>query len=182
MSIGIYKITNKINNKCYIGQSVHIERRWTEHCLPSSNSLIANAIKKYGKENFNFEILENCFIEELNDLEEYYIQQYNTITPFGYNVLSYQEGRITANNIGIDILNAIFNDIENSTEPFINIAKKYGLSTRTIIRINLGQTHYNVKYSYPLRNKIEASICPICGERKTSKATICMACYKSNLI
>ena len=143
MSIGIYKITNKINNKSYIGQSVHIERRWMEHCLPSANSLIGNAIKKYGKDNFNFEVLENCFIEELNDLEEYYIHQYNTITPFGYNVLNYQNGRVTVNNIGADILKQLCDDIQNSELFFIDIAKKYNLSTRTIIRINLGQTHYN---------------------------------------
>lgn len=52
--IGIYKITNKINNKVYIGQSIHIERRWTEHCFPSSTSQIALAIKKHGKEKFFF--------------------------------------------------------------------------------------------------------------------------------
>ena len=38
--IGIYKITNKLNNKCYIGQSIHIERRWAEHCFPSKTSQI----------------------------------------------------------------------------------------------------------------------------------------------
>ena len=49
--IGIYKITNLINNKIYIGQSIHIERRWSEHCQPSAKSLIAKAIQKYGKEH-----------------------------------------------------------------------------------------------------------------------------------
>lgn len=58
--IGIYKITNNINNKIYIGQSVHIKRRWAEHCKPSSDSLISKAIKKYGKDNFTFEIIEKC--------------------------------------------------------------------------------------------------------------------------
>ena len=40
MSIGIYKIENLINGKIYIGQSIHIERRWNEHCQTSSYSLI----------------------------------------------------------------------------------------------------------------------------------------------
>ena len=69
MSIGIYKITNKENGKSYIGQSIHIERRWEEHCLPSSTSLISKAIQKYGKTNFIFEIIEECQIDDLNVLE-----------------------------------------------------------------------------------------------------------------
>jgi group I intron endonuclease len=54
MTTGIYKIENLINHKCYIGQSIHIERRWQEHCQSSAKSCIANAIKKYGKTNFSF--------------------------------------------------------------------------------------------------------------------------------
>ena len=52
--IGIYKIENLINHKVYIGQSIHIERRWKEHCANSTSSVISKAIKKYGKENFSF--------------------------------------------------------------------------------------------------------------------------------
>lgn len=44
MSIGIYKIENLINGKKYIGQSIHIEKRWQEHCQVSSKSLIGKAI------------------------------------------------------------------------------------------------------------------------------------------
>ena len=84
--IGIYKITNKINGKVYIGQSIHIERRWKEHCRQSTNSVISDAIKQYGKENFIFEVIEECNQEELNEKEEYYIQLYNSIVPNGYNV------------------------------------------------------------------------------------------------
>ena len=58
--IGIYKITNKINGLSYIGQSVHIERRFIEHCLPSKTSKISCAIQKYGKDNFDFSVLEEC--------------------------------------------------------------------------------------------------------------------------
>jgi group I intron endonuclease len=56
MSIGIYKIENILNGKIYIGQSKHIETRWSEHCRESNQekSLISKAIAKYGKENFIF--------------------------------------------------------------------------------------------------------------------------------
>lgn len=71
---GIYKITNKITNKCYVGQSIDIYRRWQEHCRPSSNSIIGKAIRKYGKENFDFEILEEVKnIKDLNEKEAFYI-------------------------------------------------------------------------------------------------------------
>ena len=73
--IGIYKITNLKNGKSYIGQSVHIERRWSEHCIPSSKSLIGKAIQKYGKENFSFQVLEECSVELLNEKEEFYIKK-----------------------------------------------------------------------------------------------------------
>lgn len=65
MSMGIYKITNLFNGKVYIGQSIHIERRWKEHCFFSANSLIGKAIQKYGKQNFSFEILEEVQDEEV---------------------------------------------------------------------------------------------------------------------
>ena len=44
MSIGIYKIENLITGKIYIGQSIHIERRWQEHCQKTASSLIGKAI------------------------------------------------------------------------------------------------------------------------------------------
>ena len=86
--VGIYKITNKINGKIYIGQSNNCERRFQEHCAPSraKNSRIPVdlAIKKYGKENFSFEVVEQCNLELLNSREEYWIKYFNSIKD-GYN-------------------------------------------------------------------------------------------------
>lgn len=80
--IGIYKITNKINGKFYIGQSVDIKRRFMEHKTPHGRmTSIKLAIKKYGKENFLFEVIEECGVEELDAREVYWIAklkpQYN---------------------------------------------------------------------------------------------------------
>ena len=93
--IGIYKITNNINNKSYIGQSINIEKRIKEHFWKSFlekdisfTSILHTAIRKYGKENFVIEVLEECSLEELDDKEKYYIKKYNTISPNGYNILS----------------------------------------------------------------------------------------------
>ena len=83
--IGIYKITNKINGKAYIGQSVCLERRFAEHKRRSEQQ-IDQAIQKYGIENFTFEVIEECNAEELNDREEYWTLHYNSIVPNGYNI------------------------------------------------------------------------------------------------
>ena len=88
--IGIYKITNKINNHSYIGLSTHLEDRWEYHKTPynwkrENNKVLYKAIKKYGIDNFKFEILEECSVEELGGKEKYYIKKYNTYYN-GYNM------------------------------------------------------------------------------------------------
>lgn len=81
--IGIYKITNKVNGKKYVGQSNNISRRFSEHCLRNEIPVDV-AIQKYGKDNFSFEVLEECSIEELNSKEVYWIEKENAFTE-GYN-------------------------------------------------------------------------------------------------
>lgn len=87
--IGVYKITNTINDKSYIGISVDIERRWKDHKLPynwnrESNKLLYRAFSKYDIQNFTFEVLEECKISELSEKEKYYIEKYDTLKN-GYN-------------------------------------------------------------------------------------------------
>ena len=88
MTIGIYMIINTMNNKKYIGQSVNIKRRKSEHFTKHCNKMvISNAIFKHGKENFDFEILEECDESQLNELEIKYITEYKSNNrEFGYNV------------------------------------------------------------------------------------------------
>ena len=95
---GIYKITNLVNGKVYIGQSTNMERRWKDHKrmfnYKDDGSLKYNyplycAFRKYGEENFKFEIIEECSEEELNEKEILYIKQYNSYVRWenskGYN-------------------------------------------------------------------------------------------------
>lgn len=84
----VYKITNKINNKLYIGITNDYKKRWSNHkCCNSPNMVIARAIKKYGVDNFVFEILfSGLSIEEAEEKEIELISSLNTLVPNGYNV------------------------------------------------------------------------------------------------
>lgn len=73
MSCGIYKITNKINNHSYIGQSINIENRWAKEKSRAFNfnsdeydKTLSRAFRKYGLNNFTWEILEECSKKELD--------------------------------------------------------------------------------------------------------------------
>lgn len=87
---GIYKITNKTNKLCYIGQAKKIRERWREHMkcglgidTPANNKLYI-AMKKEGLDNFTFELLEACQIPDLDEKEKFYINLYNSYH-YGYN-------------------------------------------------------------------------------------------------
>lgn len=86
----IYKITNKQNNKMYIGQTINpIEERWNRHCSDALNKVLdthfARAIRLYGPEAFVVEIIDQCNTqEELTAKEQYWIRYYDSIH-CGYN-------------------------------------------------------------------------------------------------
>ena len=81
----IYLITNKINDKKYVGLTTRsIEIRWKEHCRHSSQR-IDEAIQEYGQDNFTIEKIEDCDDAQLDEREIYWIEYYNTFKGFGYN-------------------------------------------------------------------------------------------------
>lgn len=88
----IYKAICILNNKIYIGQTnTSIEERWKQHYtaafLPSHgdyNFAFHRAIRKYGKENFKIELVEECNKDDLNEKERYWIQYYDSYNN-GYN-------------------------------------------------------------------------------------------------
>lgn len=153
---GIYKITNNINKKVYIGQSVRIRKRWIAEKNSAFNensesyeTYLSRAFRKYGIENFSFQIIEECEQSQLNEREVYWISYYKSNNEnFGYNL-----------NPGGSLkkiesyVNLIIQDLKTTTLTNIEIGAKYGLSDQTISDINNGKRWFNENQTYPIRDR-----------------------------
>lgn len=94
--VGIYCYENMIDGKKYVGQSIDLEKRISIHegfflkqkYPKSENRPLWNAIKKHGRENFKLYIIEECSVDNLDDLEEQYIIKLEShVSENGYNIL-----------------------------------------------------------------------------------------------
>ena len=120
---GIYKITNKITNKVYIGQALDIANRWACHRkhVNKRKTALQCAMYKYGVENFKFEILQICSSIELNDLEIQYIKEYNSCILFensnGYNMTTGGNGGYGRPPITLETRQKISNTLKGRKFP-----------------------------------------------------------------
>lgn len=104
----IYKITNLINNKIYIGQTrFNVETRFNQHLYEANKGELQyplyQAIRKYGEENFKLDIIEEIDETLLNEREQYWIQYYDSYikNKKGYNCTYGGEGNITIDKIEV---------------------------------------------------------------------------------
>lgn len=92
----IYKITNKINGKVYIGETVrNLNARWTQHLNKAkggSKEHLYASMRFYGIENFIIEEIDRCSNDIRFEVESSYIIKFNSLEPEGYNWLLYQNG------------------------------------------------------------------------------------------
>lgn len=156
---GVYKITNTINNKVYIGQSVNIYKRWNCHKAygtnrwqdsPERDYPLYRAMRKYGVENFTFEIISSCSVEELNDMEEHYIRKYNSDSAeHGYNC---RKQYYTRKLSPFETQKIMFL-LHSSSLTYGNIADIMKIGTKMISQINNGQLHHDKQQQYPIRSK-----------------------------
>lgn len=158
MQKAIYMITNNINHKSYIGQSNNPTRRFREHCesLENYKSMISDAIHKYGRENFTFQILG--WYEDYNEKERYFIQYYRTLAPYGYNIARggeeppHESGEKNSfAKISQQVADNIKKDLLNWDITRKQIIKKYHVTTDIVRHINDGTSWHDDQLSYPLR-------------------------------
>lgn len=161
MKKAIYKITNLINGKIYIGQSKDPIRRWKEHKWDSfnpnciDNSLLHLAIKKYGEENFELTIIG--WFDDYNEKEKYYIQEFNSLAPNGYNIAlggkepphSYGENHHNS-KYSQEIVDNIINDLLSKKYTQKQIEEKYHVNQQLVTSINRGATHRRDGIDYPI--------------------------------
>jgi group I intron endonuclease len=88
---GVYKITNQINGKCYIGSSDNIFHRWSIHKCKlkhnkHDNPHLQNAWNKYGKDHFEFSIVEEVSSERLLEGEQKYLDECRMSPLHFYNI------------------------------------------------------------------------------------------------
>lgn len=183
-TIGIYKIENLINGKCYIGQSKDVGRRWTIHKYHSVDSSypdydypLYRAFRKYGLDNFSFSIIEECEISRLNERELYWIEYYNA-KENGYNQ---KEGgqNIPANRkLTDDEAFEIIKLLKNTNLSQEEIGMSFNVSRHIVSNINQGNSYIREGIDYPIRkpNEKQESYCVDCGKKITYKSLRCIQC------
>lgn len=91
----IYKVTNKLNGRSYVGQTYDVRSRWWLHkrCRPEDDCYFHRALKRYGADNFTWEVIDTANSkEEANHKEIEYIKTLNTLRPNGYNTMTGGQG------------------------------------------------------------------------------------------
>lgn len=168
----IYKITNLINNHIYIGYtSKSLKRRFYEHIYSAKkylnpNSILYNAIRKYGQENFKIEEILSFDENEQDweELEKYYINFYHATENGNYNICSGGNKPPTAygdDNIKTKIKEkdyyTLVEDLKNVNISYKNLSKKYNISESELYNINQGHflKHDNIEYPIRKYNKYE---------------------------
>lgn len=165
----IYCYTNLVNKKQYIGQTNNLERRKKQHLQDSLyqyanrevayNQPIHAAIRKYGINNFQIDVLEiidSDNWDEVNKKESQYILEYNTLAPNGYNLKAEGAANVGGNKskLNENTIQSIIQDLKNNVSQS-QIAETYQISRSYVADINNGRCLKQQNEIYPLqKNRI----------------------------
>jgi hypothetical protein len=148
--VEIYKITNIVNQKVYIGQAVshilrnnkliphgtygrfkkHLQEALGNNCTKYNCRNLNNAIKKYGESNFSLQLLQNCKLEDANRIETEEIIKHNSLAPSGYNLTtsckSFCPSMEFRKNLSSGLINSLVDKrVERIMKYKINIKDNY---------------------------------------------------------
>lgn len=187
--VGIYKFTNKITGEVYVGQSVDLQKRYNQHknrcsknCIKHEDTYFHRQLAHYGWDNFDYEVIEECKISELNDKEMYYIKLFNSQYPKGYN-LSKGGYMPSAQKLTDEEVAQIKDELLNTEVEEQVIADNHGVILNTVSLINRGKMWHDEDRNYPIRKqKKKEYFCSKCGRKLSGKVKtgLCQDCYKSS--
>lgn len=182
----IYIIKNTINEKVYIGQTCQsAKERFSQHLKPSiikkrGSYKIYNAIEKYGKENFYYEILEDGISkDDIDNKEIYYIEQYDSYYN-GYNSTHGGDSKTICKINDIDKLKKLYNE----GKTYLEIAEYFGINKVTVQRTlhSIGLKRFKtITKDYLLENKDTKTNKQMAEELGVSTATITRHFQKYNI-
>lgn len=161
MSSGIYCIKNLINSKCYIGKAYNVEIRLKEHRRSHHSAiLLQRAVTKYGIDNFEFSILEECSKDELSNREIYWIRELNSLNPNGYNIATGGNGGDTISNLPEEKYESYIKKLSNP--------RREGFSEEQSLRFKGSKNpmygkHFSEESKNKLSNSISGSRNPVYG-------------------
>ena len=153
----IYKYTNKINGKIYIGQTKQqLQKRHYKHSTQlDDNTYFHRAIKKYGIKNFILEIVEDDIpLDQLNEREIYWIKYFNSYHTSGKGYNETKGGQwgtshqLLTGRQEEEIKQKLKSNLDLS---LTDIAKQYDVSLSCISDINTGKTFFDKSFDYPIR-------------------------------
>lgn len=189
--IGIYCFKNKTNGKVYVGQSKDVGYRQkshkkiahskTHHCyhLPFYKD-----VRKYSIDNFEFEILEECLLSELNEKEIFWIKKLKACdSKFGYNIQTggQKTGILKLNS---EEISEIVNLLKTSNKTKKSIGLQFKVSHTLINYINRGKIYHNEEITYPIRklnDKPTSKFCIDCGKVIDKRSLRCIKCNRNKL-
>jgi group I intron endonuclease len=163
---GIYKITNKNNEKFYIGSSKHIDRRWWEHKNDlirgtHSNPRLQHAWNFHGENAFEFAVLESIEEDKLIEREDYYLSMFKPYTKgIGYNIgqkaysgdnftshPNKEEIRQNLSNVNIGDKNPMFGKTHSQESIKLQKEKSVGRYTLEWFALKYGETEGTMQYA-----------------------------------
>lgn len=192
--IGIYKVIYLPESKVvYVSQSINIEGRFKQHKKYYNNpkelgysSHFYRTLRKYGIDNFQFELIEECSVEELNDKEIYWIAYFDTFNNRCNSTIGGQH--MAARNLTDEEIRELKKDLAENKLSYNEMSHKFGVSNLFISQVNKGilypDENVNIIRILGVSNKSERCIrpkikkyCELCGKEINVESRLCLDCY-----